>query len=39
MVFYAGMRNLNVADLLDIDQKAVAGIKIEKLADADSDRS
>ena len=34
LVFYAGMRNLDVADLLDLDQKAVAGIKfraIEKL--------
>jgi len=31
LVFYAGMRNLNVADLLDIDQKAVAGIKFRAI--------
>ncbi len=27
LIFYKGMRNLDVANLLDIDQKAVAGIK------------
>lgn len=27
LVFYAGRRNLDVADLLDMDQKAVAGVK------------
>lgn len=31
LVFFAGMRNLNVADLLDIDQKAVAGIKFRAI--------
>ncbi|MCH8243063.1 MAG: sigma-70 family RNA polymerase sigma factor [Planctomycetes bacterium] len=31
MVFYAGMRNLSVGDLLDIDQKAVAGIKFRAI--------
>lgn len=34
LIFFAGTRNLDVADLLDMDQKAVAGIKfraIEKL--------
>lgn len=31
LVFFAGMRNLNVADLLEIDQKAVAGIKFRAI--------
>ena len=31
LVFYAGTRNLDVADLLDIDQKAVAGIKFRAI--------
>ncbi len=31
LVFYAGKRNLDVAGLLDIDQKAVAGIKFRAI--------
>ena len=31
LVFYAGQRNLDVADLLGIDQKTVAGIKFRAL--------
>ncbi len=31
LVFYAGTRNLDVADLLDVDQKAVAGIKFRAI--------
>jgi len=40
LLFYAGKRNLDVADLLDMDQKAVAGVKfraiqrLRKLLDA-----
>jgi len=42
LIFYAGTRNLDVAELLDMDQKAVAGVKyraIQKLQKylADSD--
>lgn len=41
LIFFAGRRNLDVAELLDIDQKAVAGIKfraIQKLQKFLSDR-
>jgi RNA polymerase sigma factor (sigma-70 family) len=31
LVFYAGTRNLDVADLLDVDQKAVAGVKFRAI--------
>ncbi|MCC7292409.1 MAG: sigma-70 family RNA polymerase sigma factor [Phycisphaerales bacterium] len=31
LVFYVGRRNLDVAELLDIDQKAVAGIKFRAI--------
>lgn len=31
LVFYAGRRNLDVAELLEIDQKAVAGIKFRAI--------
>jgi hypothetical protein len=31
LVFYKGIRNLDVASLLDIDQKAVAGIKFRAI--------
>ncbi len=31
LIFYAGTRNLDIADLLDIDQKAVAGIKFRAI--------
>ena len=31
LVFFAGMRNLDVGDLLEIDQKAVAGIKFRAI--------
>ncbi len=31
LVFFAGRRNLDVADLLDIDQKAVAGVKFRAI--------
>jgi RNA polymerase sigma-70 factor, ECF subfamily len=31
LVFYKGMRNLDVAGLLDIDQKAVAGVKFRAI--------
>lgn len=31
LVFYAGERNLTVADLLDMDQKAVAGVKFRAI--------
>lgn len=31
LVFFAGMRNLAIADLLEIDQKAVAGIKFRAI--------
>ncbi len=31
LVFFAGKRNLDVGDLLDIDQKAVAGIKFRAI--------
>lgn len=31
LVFYKGMRNLDVANLLEIDQKAVAGIKFRAI--------
>lgn len=31
LVFYGGVRNLDVAELLDIDQKAVAGIKFRAI--------
>lgn len=31
LVFYKGMRNLDVANLLDIDQKAVAGVKFRAI--------
>lgn len=31
LIFYKGMRNLDVANLLDIDQKAVAGIKFRAI--------
>lgn len=31
LVFYAGMRNLDVAELLDMDQKAVAGVKFRAI--------
>jgi RNA polymerase sigma-70 factor, ECF subfamily len=31
LVFYKGMRNLHVAELLDIDQKSVAGIKFRAI--------
>ena len=31
LVFYAGMRNLEVAELLDMDQKAVAGVKFRAI--------
>jgi RNA polymerase sigma-70 factor (ECF subfamily) len=31
LVFYAGWRNLRVAELLDLDQKAVAGIKFRAI--------
>lgn len=31
LVFFAGKRNLDVADLLDIDQKAVAGVKFRAI--------
>ena len=32
LVFYAGKRNLDVAELFEIDQKAVAGIKFRAIA-------
>ncbi len=32
LVFYAGWRNLQVAELLEIDQKSVAGIKFRAIA-------
>ncbi len=31
LLFFAGMRNLDVADLLDVDQKAVAGVKFRAI--------
>lgn len=31
LVFYAGMRNLDVGELLDMDQKAVAGVKFRAI--------
>jgi hypothetical protein len=31
LVFYAGMRNLDVGELLELDQKAVAGIKFRAI--------
>ncbi|MCH7808197.1 MAG: sigma-70 family RNA polymerase sigma factor [Planctomycetes bacterium] len=31
LVFYAGMRNLDVGELLEIDQKAVAGVKFRAI--------
>lgn len=31
LIFYAGTRNLEIAELLDIDQKAVAGIKFRAI--------
>jgi RNA polymerase sigma-70 factor (ECF subfamily) len=31
LVFYAGKRNLDVADLLSVDQKAVAGVKFRAI--------
>lgn len=31
LIFFAGKRNLDIADLLDIDQKAVAGIKFRAI--------
>lgn len=31
LAFFAGQRNLDIADLLDIDQKAVAGIKFRAI--------
>lgn len=31
LIFYKGMRNLEVANLLDIDQKAVAGVKFRAI--------
>ncbi len=31
LVFFAGKRNLDIADLLDIDQKSVAGIKFRAI--------
>ncbi len=31
LIFYAGLRNLEVANLLDIDQKAVAGVKFRAI--------
>ncbi len=31
LTFFAGMRNLDIADLLDIDQKAVAGVKFRAI--------
>ncbi|MBI1825156.1 MAG: sigma-70 family RNA polymerase sigma factor [Planctomycetes bacterium] len=31
LLFYAGMRNLEVGELMDIDQKAVAGIKFRAI--------
>lgn len=41
LIFFAGKRNLDVADLLDMDQKAVAGVKfraIQKLRKFLADR-
>ncbi len=32
LLFYAGRRNLDIADLFDMDQKAVAGIKFRAIA-------
>lgn len=31
LTFFAGMRNLDIADLLEIDQKAVAGVKFRAI--------
>jgi RNA polymerase sigma factor (sigma-70 family) len=31
LIFFAGMRNLDVAELLDMDQKAVAGVKFRAI--------
>lgn len=31
LAFFAGTRNLNIADLLDMDQKAVAGVKFRAI--------
>jgi len=31
LVFYAGMRNMDVGELLDMDQKAVAGVKFRAI--------